>query len=105
MEGDRYVPVISSKPNGFLKFNLFAKEATRLRLAIQVDPQGFTDPQTLQLLLSQNNTEPQIYATQFRRKRPAQFVIVLPKGTSTMQLELADSPLEVRIMSIQAVAP
>jgi hypothetical protein len=99
------VPVISSRPNGFLKFNLFAKDATQLHLTLRVDPQGYTTPQTLQLVISQANAEPVVYSTQFSGKGLVRFVVPLPKGTSTAQLALADSPLEVSIVSIQADTP
>ena len=105
IEGDRYVPVISSKPNGFLKFNLLARDATQLQLAIRVDPQGYTFPQNLELVLSHAGAEPQVYTTAFSGKGLVRLAIPLPKGVSTVQLALADSPLEVSITSIQADTP
>ena len=99
------MPVISSRPDGFLKFNLPAKDVTQLHLTLRVDPQGYTFAQSLRLVLSHGGTQPQVYTTDFSGKGLVRFVIPLPKGVSTVQLALVDSPLEVSITSIQADTP
>ncbi len=102
IEGDRYVPVISSRPDGVLKFDLLAKRTTRLRLTMRLDPQGYTVEQTLQLRISQPNTPDQIYSTKFSGKGLVTLEIPLRTGRYTAALGLVDSPLEVSVISIQA---
>jgi len=105
ISGDRYVPVISSGAQGFLKFNLLVKETTQVRLTFRVDPQGYTIPQTLQLLISQANSATQSYAAPFSGKGLVRLNIPLQQGTYTAQLGLADGALEVSVLSIQATTP
>ena len=105
VDGDRFLPVIGSGEGGTLQFDLWAKQATRLRMSLRVDPQGYMNPQMLQLQISAPHAASSSYTQSFSGKSVVHFAIPLREGASTARLSLVNSDLEVRILNIQLATP
>ena len=103
--GDRFLPIIGSGEEGALMFDLWARQPTRLRISIRVDPQGYTRSQMLQLQLSAPQSASNTYTQPFSGRTVVNYAVPLHEGTNTVQLSLANSALQVQILNVQLAGP
>ena len=101
----QFIPVITSKARGNMKFDLLAKDTTPARILVRVDPKGYTVPHTLLLTLLPAGSPPLVYRAQFDAKTALRFDVLLAKGLYTAQIGLEAGAPEVRILGIKVTAP